>query len=826
MNYPTQTEFMDAAAPGVRGKIAAALLAVGAMSVALPTQAALPGNALLTIDTGVPTYDTNGNLANVTSGSWFGMDANKNGAIAGSEKTPIAQGTAGLVLGVTTLAGASHTGPVTAGDTNAITAPWAFFGNTGSDFMPTVAPSVLSSSGNTATVGLSGWTVTWNGIPAIPMGTGAWGTGFSNGQANVTCTSTCAAGETYTLDYHATVPLGDPSGFGGVGYALHLEGTVVTSPKAKDDSSVTTVDHAVDINVLANDAAPNGIDRTSVNVVSPTAQGGTAVPDANGVVRYTPPAGFGGPGQTDTFTYTFKDKANPATTSNVATVTVAVHVNTAPTAANDPASGSISAIVGTMTAINVLANDTDPDGNINPASVQITQQGTLGTCSPNADGTITYTAGTTPGSDSCQYTVSDTGGPTPPAASNVATVNVTVKPWSGDWKNPIAAGTVPILMIESGSEFTMQMSVATKLHTPISAGADGGVILGLPQYAAGSHTNAPDGSEVTGVDQAWAFFGNTGMHFTAGNGIEAPNTGPTGDGTLDFTSWRVTWNGIPAINMGGSAGLDSPVFMGKAAIVCSGNVDANGYCIDGSTFTLNYMAHVPPGDPSGFGGVPYGLHLVGHVRFLNTTLASSGTIAPGAHGGATGRVTATDLVNNGGATLDTEAGTPCVGDCFDFTVTNLSLGRAKAVLPLKFGIRPNSSYRKYINGAWKDFDTTTLTNGVADTVMSAPLMPNSGNCPAPGDASYTPGLTAGNHCVQLDIADGGPNDTDATVGTIGDPSGVHAPPVSAVVDTRTTSSSGCSLSADPVSVLKRADWLLLLGFVAWLGLIVRRKRAS
>ncbi|MEW6330077.1 MAG: VPLPA-CTERM sorting domain-containing protein, partial [Pseudomonadota bacterium] len=37
-------------------------------------------------------------------------------------------------------------------------------------------------------------------------------------------------GTGYTLDYTATVPLADPSNFGGVFYGLHLEGTVNAVP--------------------------------------------------------------------------------------------------------------------------------------------------------------------------------------------------------------------------------------------------------------------------------------------------------------------------------------------------------------------------------------------------------------------------------------------------------------------------------------------------------------------------------------------------------------------------------------------------------------------
>ncbi len=175
------------------------------------------------ITAGVYAYDTLGNASNVSSGSYFGMDTDHNGKISGTEKTAISQGTAGLVFGVTTTAGASHSGAPTAGDTNKIDAPWAFFGNTGSDYN-----NVAIAGSTTSGVNMSGWTVTWNGIPAINMGGSAWGTGFTSGVGNLVWNGVNHGA--YTLDYHATVPLGDPSGFGGVQYALHLTGTVSTVP--------------------------------------------------------------------------------------------------------------------------------------------------------------------------------------------------------------------------------------------------------------------------------------------------------------------------------------------------------------------------------------------------------------------------------------------------------------------------------------------------------------------------------------------------------------------------------------------------------------------
>ncbi|MHB8453988.1 MAG: VPLPA-CTERM sorting domain-containing protein [Acidiferrobacterales bacterium] len=186
----------------------------------------------LTITAGQPTVVNS--VVTSFSGSYFGMDTDGNSKISLSERDALSQGTTGLVIGVTTAAGASHSGVPVAGDTNAIDAPWAFFGNTGSDYVK------VGVTGSTASgLNLSGWTVTWNGIPAINMGSGAWqplncsalgctGHTFTDGNAMFTWDG--VYGDAYSLNYAATVPAGDPSGFGGVKYYLHLEGVVNPVP--------------------------------------------------------------------------------------------------------------------------------------------------------------------------------------------------------------------------------------------------------------------------------------------------------------------------------------------------------------------------------------------------------------------------------------------------------------------------------------------------------------------------------------------------------------------------------------------------------------------
>ena len=186
----------------------------------------LSNGDLLAITPGSEVQDAYGNFVNVT-GSYFGMDLNGNSKIAGTEKTPLGPGTlGGIVIGLTAAPGASHSGSPTAGDSNAVTAPWHSFGNTGSDYL--VTPVTGSTE---AGLDFSGWRSTWNGNTTFDWSSGAWGTGFADGVALFNWDG--VYGHSYTLRYHATVPQGEPTGFGGVKYELFLTGVVRPVPEAE-----------------------------------------------------------------------------------------------------------------------------------------------------------------------------------------------------------------------------------------------------------------------------------------------------------------------------------------------------------------------------------------------------------------------------------------------------------------------------------------------------------------------------------------------------------------------------------------------------------------
>ena len=78
---------------------------------------------------------------------------------------------------------------------------------------------------------------------------------------------------------------------------------------------------------------------------------------------------------------------------------------------------------GQSTTTDVLANDSDPDGELDPSTVQVQSSPSDGTASANKDGTITYSPdGGFAGTDSYTYTVEDDDG----AESGEATVTIEV----------------------------------------------------------------------------------------------------------------------------------------------------------------------------------------------------------------------------------------------------------------------------------------------------------------------------------------------------------------------------------------------------------------
>ena len=188
----------------------------------------------------------------------------------------------------------------------------------------------------------------------------------------------------------------------------------VNPPVANNDTATTRKGQAVTINVLANDTDPeSNIVPGSVTIVAGPTNGNAAL-NVNGSVLYTPVPNFVG---TDTFTYRVKDATGLV--SNLATVTVSVINVNPPVANNDTATTR----KGQAVTINVLANDTDPESNIVPGSVNIVAGSINGNAALNVNGSVLYTPALNfAGTDSFTYTVKDATG----LVSNLATVTVSV----------------------------------------------------------------------------------------------------------------------------------------------------------------------------------------------------------------------------------------------------------------------------------------------------------------------------------------------------------------------------------------------------------------
>ncbi|HUP66304.1 MAG TPA: Ig-like domain-containing protein, partial [Thermoanaerobaculia bacterium] len=260
-------------------------------------------------------------------------------------------------------------------------------------------------------------------LPATVSYTGFGGVGWSCTEFSGTVTCVRNAGElspgaSALLTLHVIAPMTSGTLINNVSVAGTPEAnttnnsasasTSINSPPVAVNDSATTVENtAVSLNVLANDSDPDG---DTLTLVSNTgSSNGTVSCAANGDCTFTPNAGFTG---TASFGYTISDGFLTASASVTITVTPG---NEAPVAAND----SVSTHFQTPVSFNVLANDTDPDGDALTLVSNTSPSNGAVSCAPSGDCTYTPNAGFG-GSDSFSYTISDG------ALTSSATVTISV----------------------------------------------------------------------------------------------------------------------------------------------------------------------------------------------------------------------------------------------------------------------------------------------------------------------------------------------------------------------------------------------------------------
>ena len=172
------------------------------------------------------------------------------------------------------------------------------------------------------------------------------------------------------------------------------------APDAVDDADTTDEDTAITVDLLANDTDVDGDDLTVTEATVPAEQG-TLVNNGDGTVTFTPAPNFNGEAE---IAYTITDEEG-LTDSAVHTVTV-TPVDDAPVAEDDAAETPED----TPVTIDVLANDSDPDGDpltvteaTSPdGTVEITPEGLVFTPAENFNGptTISYTVADPDGNES------------------------------------------------------------------------------------------------------------------------------------------------------------------------------------------------------------------------------------------------------------------------------------------------------------------------------------------------------------------------------------------------------------------------------------------
>jgi uncharacterized protein (TIGR03382 family) len=239
------------------------------------------------------------------------------------------------------------------------------------------------------------------------------------------------------------------------------------APNANDDSYMVAVNSGARVlDVLLNDtAAPDVGETLTVTAVTQPANGMVVL--SNGVVRFTPRAGFSG---TTTFTYTVSD-GNGGT--DTATVTVKVDGANNPPVANDDS--YMVAEDSAATAFTVLTNDTTDAG----------ETLTITAVTQPANGTVTFTASEvsfTPaanfhGTTTFTYTVSDGNGGDDPALVRVVVTPVNDAPKANDDSFTVAEDSGGTDLDVLANDTSVPDLGETLTVTSVTQPADGAVTL-------------------------------------------------------------------------------------------------------------------------------------------------------------------------------------------------------------------------------------------------------------------------------------------------------------------------------------------------------------
>jgi len=240
---------------------------------------------------------------------------------------------------------------------------------------------------------------------------------LENGQ--IRYTNPTAAQTTATIVYEVTDAKGATD---TATITVNIEADTVQTtqqpPVARDDAFSTAEDVPVTLTpaqLLVNDSDPEGDPLTIISVQG--AENGT-VSMVGGNIVFTPKQGFTGTGS---FSYTITDGNGGTSTADVT-----IQIDPDPATENNVIAADDAETVnsGASVRVNVLSNDSDPEGDaLVPGSVRIISGPDRGSVTVNADGSVTYQAVATDSGyfTSFIYEVADARG-----ARDTATVTIEV----------------------------------------------------------------------------------------------------------------------------------------------------------------------------------------------------------------------------------------------------------------------------------------------------------------------------------------------------------------------------------------------------------------
>jgi VCBS repeat-containing protein len=192
-------------------------------------------------------------------------------------------------------------------------------------------------------------------------------------------------------------------------------------------------------------------------------------------------------------------------------------VNQPPMAVDDAATVAEG---GTVTTVNVLANDTDPDSPLTAANITFTQAA-HGTVVNNGDGTFSYTHdGTETASDSFTYTIDDGAG-----GSATATVNITVTPVN----DPPQA--TPVLLTPIAQDSGARTITSAELLTGVSDIDGPSLLISSLTIASGSGTLVNNSNGTWSYTPAAGDSSSVTFNYTASDGLATASS----TASLDIT---------------------------------------------------------------------------------------------------------------------------------------------------------------------------------------------------------------------------------------------------------------------------------------------------